>query len=46
MGKLDNLEKKLKKVTDKASLKSNKEKETKNILIYFILMFIASSQAQ
>jgi hypothetical protein len=34
MGKLDNLEKKLKKVTDKASLKSNKEKETKNILIY------------
>jgi len=34
MGKLDNLENKLKKVTDKAFLKSNKEKETKNILIY------------
>jgi len=34
MGKLDNLEDKLKKITSKASLKNNKEKETKNILIY------------
>jgi len=34
MGKFDNLGDKFKKVTDKASLKSNKEKATKNILIY------------
>jgi len=34
MKKFDNLEDKFKKVTNKASLKNNNEKQTKNILIY------------
>ncbi len=34
MGKFDNIENKLEKVTGKASLKSKKERATKNILIY------------
>ena len=34
MKKFDNLEDKFKKVANKASLKDNKEKETKNILVY------------
>ncbi len=34
MKKFDNLEDKFKKVANKASLKDNKENETKNILIY------------
>ena len=34
MKKFDNLEDKFKKVANKASLKDNKEKLTKNILIY------------
>ncbi|MCF6173805.1 MAG: hypothetical protein L3J44_08515 [Campylobacteraceae bacterium] len=36
MGKFDNLENKLDYVVKKASLKSKKSKETKNILIYNI----------
>ncbi|WP_187648744.1 hypothetical protein [Nitrosophilus labii] len=34
MGKFDNLENKLDKVVNKASLKSKNDKNTKNILIY------------
>jgi len=34
MKKFDNLEDKFKKVVNKASLKDNKEKSSKNILVY------------